>query len=495
MYNENKHINLVWLKRDLRLKDNASIANALSDGKKVLFIYVFENLLLNDPHYSQRHFDFIKQSLVDLNKTLRNFDTQILVAQGEIISVLKTLQQHIRFTRLFSHQETGVNSTFDRDKALKRFCTNYDVEWIECINNGVFRGLRDRTQWRADWTDYMQQPLYQFTPTTGQHVSIDEIKAIQQLRWKEISLETPKSKSFQPGGVTAAHQYMRSFFEERYENYQSHISSPSLSRRACSRLSPYIAWGNLSIRQIWQQAQLEKQSGKNRFHLNAFTSRLRWQAHFIQKFEMECSMEFKSVNKGYHQLSKPVNQEYIDAWKTGTTGYPMVDAAMRCLIETGYVNFRMRALLVSFLTHHLWQPWQAAAHHLAQLFLDFEPGIHYPQLQMQAGETGINNLRIYNPVNNSLKHDPDGIFIKKWIPELRNLPTHHVHEPWKITAMERKFYKFTPGQEYPLPIIELLPARKRATDVLWNMKKNTLVKKESQRILTKHTLPNRDNFD
>ena len=103
-------------------------------------------------------------------------------------------------------------------------------------------------------------------------------------------------------------------------------------------------------------------------------------------------MESESVNKGFQKLKKEISEHYQIAWETGQTGYPLVDACMRCLIETGYLNFRMRALVVSFLTHNLWQPWQAASQHLSKMFLDFEPGIHFPQLQMQAGSKSKNIL-------------------------------------------------------------------------------------------------------
>ena len=198
-------------------------------------------------------------------------------------------------------------------------------------------------------------------------------------------------------------------------------------------------------------------------------------------------MENASINKGYQKLKKSISSEYQKAWETGKTGFPLIDACMRCLKETGYLNFRMRAMVVSFFTHILWQPWQASSQHLSRLFLDFEPGIHFSQLQMSAGETGINLLRIYNPIKNSLSHDEDGTFIKKWVPELAHLPISFIHEPYLMTTLDQQFNNFKLGEAYPNPIIEIKHARKKASDILWNMKKDARVKEENYRILKKHT--------
>ena len=151
----------------------------------------------------------------------------------------------------------------------------------------------------------------------------------------------------------------------------------------------------------------------------------------------------------------------------------------------------MRALVVSFFTHNLWQPWQAATTHLSQMFLDFEPGIHFPQLQMQAGETGINMLRIYNPIKNSLEHDPDASFIKKWVPELQPLDIAFTHQPFLMTNLEQQFYNFKLGEDYPFPIVDLDTTRKKAGDILWRMRNTNEVIEEGKRILKKHTLKKR----
>jgi deoxyribodipyrimidine photo-lyase len=195
----------------------------------------------------------------------------------------------------------------------------------------------------------------------------------------------------------------------------------------------------------------------------------------------------QNMHSGFDGLREPhFNHEYFERWKKGETGFPLIDACMRMLAQTGWINFRMRALLISFSSYQLWNHWREPALHLAREFLDYEPGIHYPQIQMQSGVTGINTLRIYNPVKQAQDQDPKGIFVKRWLPELHNVPSEFIFQPWTMPPELQREISITMGATYPLPIVDHLATAKHARDTLWPLVRNPSMRSEARQVFIKH---------
>jgi deoxyribodipyrimidine photo-lyase len=481
---------LFWFKRDLRLADNAPLQKAHASGLPVLHIFLLEPLFKNHPAWSLRHWQAQYASALELQKRLAAQQQILLILHGSAADIFRALHRHLPLKAVYSHQETDVAASYQRDKYLKQTFTEWGLPWHEFVMNGVFRGRQNRHKWDEDWRRFMQAPKAQvkfLTPSGVDSTALEELEqqfALPPALKKELE-QYPSA--FQPVGERAAQERLNYFLQGNYYNYSRHISKPSASRISLSRLSVYLAWGNLSLRQVYQAARATYENSTAKNALRNFISRLHWHSHFVQKFEMEHSMEQRSINRGFKELEKPLKPHLVEAWQKGKTGYPLVDASMRALHQTGYINFRMRALLVSFFCHHLWQPWQAGVHFLGQQFLDYIPGIHYPQFQMQAGVTGINTFRIYNPVKQSQDHDPKADFISTYLPELDELPLAQKAMPWELSALEQGFYNFNLGETYPAPIVEHKTAAAFAKQKLFAAKKWPQVKKESLRILTKHT--------
>ncbi|MEP0861980.1 MAG: deoxyribodipyrimidine photo-lyase [Ignavibacterium sp.] len=478
-------INILWFKRDLRLKDHLPFKTAIEDDLPILLIYILEPSLISAQYSDERHWRFIVESIKDLNEQLKRYSQQVYMFYCEAIPLFEKLLSYYEIKNVFSHRETGTWLTYQRDIEVNKFFKARGIKWKEFQSNAVIRGLKNRDSWNEKRNVYLSMPLANPQLEKLKPFNIENEIFIFFNPQNFIS-SLNSNQQMQKGGEKEAEKVLNSFLKERHVGYIKNISLPEQSRIHCSRLSPYLAWGNLSIRQVEQLTNklLKKTSSKR--DLLAFQSRVAWHCHFIQKLETEPEYEFRNINSAFDHIRTEWNETHYQAWKDGLTGYPLIDACMRCVKETGYINFRMRAMLVSFLTHHLWLDWKEGANFLAKQFLDFEPGIHFPQFQMQAGTTGINTIRIYNPTKQALEHDNNAVFIKRWVPELATLPSSLAIEPWKITPFEEVSYNFIYGKNYPKRIVDTEITYRRANKILWQIKKSTASRIESEKILDKH---------
>lgn len=444
-------VQCVWFKRDLRIGDHAALAEAAKRGP-VLPVYVIEPSIIHAADFDALHWQFIYESLLELRQNLESIGLSLVVRQGEVCQVFETLLQEYEFSQLWSHEETGNALSYARDSAMAEWAKEHSIPWSEMAQNGVVRGLADRDGWSRFWEAHMQAPQENL-PRIIEPVGRSGRALIPTA--SDLRLTGSPRKPDIQGGESHASAILKSFIADRGHKYHREMSSPNTAYDSCSRLSAYLAWGCISMRTVVQTVRAAAGEQMPKIAARAFLSRCHWHCHFMQKLESEPAIEFHAFNRSCDDLRFGVaNEAGLQAWKSGKTGYPFVDACIRSLKTRGWINFRMRAMLVSFASYHLWLDWRLFKDWLARQFIDYEPGIHISQIQMQSGLTGINTLRIYNPIKQGQDHDPGGEFIRRWVPELRDVRTEDIHEPWKMPEMIQLEANCRIGEDYPLPLVD-----------------------------------------
>ncbi|MDZ7756529.1 deoxyribodipyrimidine photo-lyase [Rhodohalobacter sp.] len=307
---QKKKINVVWFKRDLRLKDHQPLKRAAESVLPTLLLYLFEPSLVSDPHYGDRHWRFVWESLEEMKDDLRDQGCDILIAYEEAETLFQKINSLYDVQTVYSHEETGINLTYQRDLRMADLFNEWGIHWDESPTNAVQRGLMNRDGWRKAWKSIMDRPLE--NPDLERLNSL----ALNDKLTHDINTEVPdrfktRNENFQPGGETKARELLDSFVLERCADYNKSISAPGPARNGCSRLSPHITWGNLSIRQIVQYADRHYDEAPSKRGIRSFRSRLGWHCHFVQKFESEPRIEFENMNRGYDDIRSEWNDEKL----------------------------------------------------------------------------------------------------------------------------------------------------------------------------------------
>jgi deoxyribodipyrimidine photo-lyase len=501
-------LHIVWFKRDLRVHDHAPLtaaaAAAAIDGHPVLPLYIYEPAVTQAQDFAVQHLGFINESLQSLDRALRKLGTSLHARKGEAVEVLRELHLTHGIAALWSHEETGNAITYARDLRVGAWAAAQAIVWREFTQTGVVRRLRDRDRWSGHWMQRMTAPTLD-TPTALRaapaSLATGELPDARGLGLTALAHHAPDKPQRQRGGRAAGEDLLDSFLKDRAADYRFAMSSPLTATTACSRLSPHLAFGTLSIREVvktaWRrrtallaECSTARQQGFLAA-LKSFESRLHWHCHFMQKLESEPAIEFGNMHRGFDGLRDPPDPAggsatRLDAWSRGETGFPMIDASMRMLAATGWINFRMRAMLVSFAAYQLWLHWRGPALVLAREFLDYEPGIHYPQVQMQSGVTGINAIRIYNPLKQASDHDPQGRFVRRWLPALARVPQTYIFEPWTMPPELQRRVGCVIDTDYPAPIVDNTQAMREARERIHALRAKPEVRHAAQAVYEKH---------
>jgi deoxyribodipyrimidine photo-lyase len=483
-------LHIVWFKRDLRAVDHDPLAEAVASGP-VLPLYIVEPGLWRAPDAAGRHWAFIREALGELRAALAAIGQPLVVRRGEAVPVLEELRQQNRIAALWSHEETGNAWTFARDRAVAEWTRAHGIPWHERRQFGVIRGLRDRSGWARKWDRLMRRPPL---PTPERLPTLALIDPGPIPVRPDPALADDPCPGRQTGGRQAGLAMLESFLETRGRPYRAAMATPLEGESACSRLSPHLAYGTLSLREVYAAAVAKKASladlpaAERRDWvgaLRAFEARLHWHCHFIQKLESEPAIETRNFHSAYDGL-RTTEPRLLAAWTDGRTGWPFVDACMRMVTATGWLNFRMRAMLMAVASYQLFMHWREPGLVLARRFTDYEPGIHWSQCQMQSGTTGINTVRIYNPIKQGREQDPEGCFIRRWCPELAAVPLPYLHTPWTMPEDLQQVVGCRIGRDYPQPVVDQAQAAKRARDAVWGVRRNAAFDPVAEAIQNRH---------
>jgi deoxyribodipyrimidine photo-lyase len=431
------------------MRDNAALAAAAANGTAHP-VFVFDPRFYESKRVCDGRIEFLHESLDQLAAEYDQLDGSLALRHGRPTAILDSLLSDA--DRLYFNASPSAGYARDRDRELASWDAVRRFE-----DDAIVRQGDSRADWQTQAESYFTGD--QRDPPTTVGGDIDSSTTIPAIE-AEYDIDSEKERTFR-GGCRRGRNRLAAFVDQ-IDEYIGGISPPAAARERTSRLSAYFKFGCLSLRAAYQRADSE---GEHNRAVELFHSRLFWNQHFRQKIADNPTATEHAVNPVFRGMNRNRHDpELATAWKRGETGFPMVDASMRALRQTGWLNFRMRAMCASFYSYILRCWWKSGADWYYRHLIDAEPGINYQQWQMQSGLVGVHPLRIYNPRKQVRENDPDGAFIREFVPELADLPSEHLSRPEKTPLSVQQECGVEIGEAYPRPVVDFERRRQEARE-------------------------------
>ncbi len=450
-------LSVVWFKRDLRITDHGPLYTAAMKGA-VLPIYVIETEFWQQPDTSLRQWQFVHESLLELNEQLNKLGQPLWVVEGQIEHVLDELHDHHGAFDLYSHQEVGNHWSSERNRRVDVWCREHGVTWTQTPANGVFKKSESRQNWSQQWQEYMSSAVFP-TPTRIPFITMSPMRP--EIWPDKLGIDSTACPQRQSGGRRSGIEALGNFLKQHSQLYKQNHEDCLLASSTCSHLGPHLTYGTLSVREVFQQTRKAHRHYKTKGDENwaaslmMFVSQLLKRSHYLQLFADAPEMEHQCLHTSYEGLfPREPDKERLTAWMLGRSGYPLIDAAMRNIRRQGWLNQRLRGVLISFACQDIWTNWREPALYLARMSTDYEPGVLYPQIQIQLGVTGIHPWHFEDPVALSQRMDTEGRYIRKECPELAELEGQDLYQPWLLSEAQQVMSSCVLGKDYPRPVVD-----------------------------------------
>ncbi len=471
-----KSTGIFWIREDFRIDNNPALSFATNNHENVIALYIYNNNEFDNKREAQKWWLF--KSLESIKTELSKFKINLEILKGDELDIFSKLKKKddvcIYWNKIYEPDVISkgkkIRDLFIKNEIeYKYFKGNILNEFQEVTKNDGTPFKVFTPFWRTAEQIYLNQP-----PSKNYTVkkktkainffknSLDLKNILPNKKWYE------KFDKYWKVSENDSQKILKDLLENKIKDYGTNRDIPSIN--GTSRLSPYLKFGQIHVNTIWKKCSELKSKG---IGYRKYINELGWRefSHSLINY----FPEFLKGNfrKEFDKFPWAKNEKFLKAWKKGMTGYPIVDAGMRELYETGWMHNRIRMVVGSFLVKHLRINWIEGEKHFRNCLLDFNKANNVAQWQWVAGcgADAAPYFRIFNPILQGEKFDKEGIYVKKWVPELNKVPAKFIHKPWEMEIKYQEAIKTIIGKDYPQPIVIHEKARAAALDAFQSLKK------------------------